>query len=284
MEERPWSGQTLKKLSRHLRDGTQIPADLPTYDDVMLWYDELVDHVIKEIDSVNWAPLLGDRYRKPTGRAKTVQTLCEKLQRMPTTHLPYIQDIAGVRLEMSMSLMEQDAVADRLAQLFNMDPAKCIVDLRPTPHAGYRAVHVLVDIPDKRGRAEIQVRTKLQGEWANMYEELADLAGREIRYGGLPEDDPRIPLISELQGMSVGMIADLEETSNALFIHRFLVSNMPVLPEHEPLIAEARAIAQTTAAESLKLAGDVERMESDLVNALQLLRAKLREIAMEARK
>ncbi len=33
---------------------------------------------------------------------------------------------------------------------------------------------------------EIQVRTKWQHEWADMFEKLADLIGREIRYGEPP--------------------------------------------------------------------------------------------------
>ncbi len=49
---------------------------------------------------------------------------------------------------------------------------------------GYRAVHVIV-FPDGIP-VEIQVRTRWQHEWAELYEKLADQVGRGIRYGEPP--------------------------------------------------------------------------------------------------
>jgi hypothetical protein len=58
------------------------------------------------------------------------------------------------------------------------------VDRRIEPSQGYRAVHVIV-YPDGVP-VEIQVRTRWQHEWADMFEKLADLIGRGIRYGQPP--------------------------------------------------------------------------------------------------
>src|SRR5439155_4334431 len=59
-----------------------------------------------------------------------------------------------------------------------------VVDRRRHPRHGYRAVHV---IPEVDGfLVEIQVRTRLQDSWAQAMERLADQAGREILYGGVP--------------------------------------------------------------------------------------------------
>ena len=49
---------------------------------------------------------------------------------------------------------------------------------------GYRAVHVVV-FPESMP-IEIQIRTELQHEWAEVFEKIADLVGRDIRYGEPP--------------------------------------------------------------------------------------------------
>lgn len=49
---------------------------------------------------------------------------------------------------------------------------------------GYVAVHVIVFPGD--APIEIQIRTAWQHEWAELFEKLADLVGRGIRYGEPP--------------------------------------------------------------------------------------------------
>lgn len=77
-------------------------------------------------------------------------------------------------------------------------------------HSGYRAVHVIMHL-QRLGRVEVQIRTHLQGRWANVYEALADVVGREIRYDTLPTN----PLIREeverLQAHSLTEIAMHED-------------------------------------------------------------------------
>jgi hypothetical protein len=100
--------------------------------------------------------------------------------------LKSIQDLAGMRIVQSFDRRGQDALVQRLVDLFCEDPrAPKVVDRRVDPVQGYRAVHVVVfpqGIP-----VEIQVRTRWQHEWADLFEKLADRVGREIRYGEPPK-------------------------------------------------------------------------------------------------
>jgi Region found in RelA / SpoT proteins len=94
-----------------------------------------------------------------------------------------MQDIAGVRLVIEGTRLDQDRVVERILELF---PDARMVDRREKPSYGYRAVHVIVRT---RGcLVEVQVRTYLQNMWAQIIERLADLYGRQIRYGEPPTD------------------------------------------------------------------------------------------------
>ena len=109
----------------------------------------------------------------------------DKLRRQPTK-LSRIQDIAGVRIVQDMDLNEQDAIVRALTAEFR--PVR-VTDRRLVPSFGYRAVHVVVRVG--RCWCEIQVRTSQQHLWAEIVERLADRWGRQIRYGGQPDDPQR---------------------------------------------------------------------------------------------
>lgn len=211
MEPMPWSMNQLKKLGHCIRDDEPVSPGLPNYDDVMVHYNDVGAEVQEEIRRLDWESLLGDKPYEVTSRAKTIDTLREKLRRERTTPLPNVQDIAGVRFEAEMSLDEQDAVVHAIAGLFDHDPTDCVRDLRRTPHSGYRAVHLWLRLPV---RVEVQVRTHLQGEWANTYERLADVFGRNIRYGDLPDDGTMREATKSLQQVSLELIKYIEISRN----------------------------------------------------------------------
>lgn len=204
-----WTGGQLKRLSKCLRDGLEPRGDVPDYGEVMVFYNDVAVHVEGQIDEIDWTELLGAVRPKVTSRAKSIDTLREKLQREPTTPLPSVQDVAGVRFEADMTLAEQDKVVERLAGTFGADST--VRDLRKDPHSGYRAVHIWLRLPV---RAELQVRTQLQGAWANMYESAADVFGREIRYGHIPEDDASANLVEQMHALSLDRIVTLEKSRN----------------------------------------------------------------------
>lgn len=186
----PWSANQLKRLGDALRDNATLPTSLPDYGEVIAWYDDLAATVHSEIEALKLDTLPGVASVQMGSRAKTIETLREKLRREWPIRLPSIQDVAGVRVDADMSLTGQDSIVHRIVDAFGHDP-NSIHDLRSSPHSGYRAVHVWLRLEE--GRVEVQVRTALQSMWANTYEALADLAGREIRYGGQPTWHKGVP-------------------------------------------------------------------------------------------
>jgi len=157
--------------------------------------------------------LSGGRRLEVTSRAKTISTLREKLERMRWYDIGRIEDLAGVRVETEMSLREQDDLVKAIVTTFG--PEHCVVhDLRETPRFGYRAVHIRLRLP--AGRVEIQVRTHLQGLWANGYEALADLYGRGIRYGEPPGGEAAMIAVQELQRFSTVRLTEFERVWEAL--------------------------------------------------------------------
>lgn len=192
----PWSNGQLKKLGKCIRDKSTA-SDLPDYSEVMLWYNDLAEAVAQRIrNELDWSSLIPGRSApSPTARAKTIDTLRDKLLRESTIQLPNVQDVAGVRVEAEMTLTEQDSVALALANAFDHD-ATAIKDRRDGEHSGYRAVHVWLRLP--AGRVEVQIRTHMQSQWANTYELAADLFGREIRYGQEPTGDAAVAVVDAL--------------------------------------------------------------------------------------
>jgi ppGpp synthetase/RelA/SpoT-type nucleotidyltranferase len=121
----------------------------------------------------------------PTARVKNTGTILEKLRRFGGSWLKSIDDLAGMRIVGDFDRNGQDDLVAEILALFADEkrPPK-VVDRRAEPAQGYRAVHVIVfprGIP-----VEIQARTQLQHEWAELFEKMADLFGRGIRYGETP--------------------------------------------------------------------------------------------------
>lgn len=148
-----------------------------------------------------------------TGRTKSRDTLREKLIRTPTIQLPNIDDLIGIRIVGEFSLREQD----RIAKILSSDlERKCkIKDRRKEPVSGYRALHLIPRVEELH--AEIQIRTLLQSQWADLFERRADTWGRQIRYGEPPNPDldgkvdHRIAAIQQLKELSLNYISSFEE-------------------------------------------------------------------------
>jgi ppGpp synthetase/RelA/SpoT-type nucleotidyltranferase len=155
-------------------------GDRPSADDLALLqslleaYDEALEVAVKQVrDGLNV---------RVSSRIKNTATIIEKLRR-PGASLNTIQDLAGMRIVMDEGgRRAQDSLVERLSDLFE-EPARPVkqIDRRADPRSGYRAVHLVVHVNDVP--VEIQVRTELQHEWAELFEKLADRLGRGIRYG-----------------------------------------------------------------------------------------------------
>jgi ppGpp synthetase/RelA/SpoT-type nucleotidyltranferase len=154
-------------------------ADLRLLDEYRSSFAAAYDHVLGVMrDELKLAP---------TGRrAKTTESIITKLKR-ERSRLSQLQDVAGCRI-----VVEDRAAQDLVIEAMRREFPDCkIVDRREKPSHGYRAVHVIVRSHEKI--VEVQVRTALQHQWAEVSEKLADKHGIEVKYGAGPERI-RVPL------------------------------------------------------------------------------------------
>jgi hypothetical protein len=240
-------------------DGPVSSDDLALLEDVVGFYDEVRS---RAQDSIRWVcdRELGGMNVRVTGRTKTTLTLRDKLRRTPAVKLPYVRDIAGVRVVAEMRLQDQDRLAEALCQEFDCTETAKRVDRRADPIAGYRALHVVLTVDGTP--VEVQLRTELQALWADLYERQADLWGRQVRYGGGPDlnatgsNEDRKGLLAELVELSVDMIATFEQHLDS---HE---------PESEEEVAdreaEARRLLRKRTKESLRQATELRARQARL--------------------
>lgn len=180
---KPWGKSKMTKLRKAIVEG-DAGIDGLSYSDVYDWYMQIIWHIAEAVGAIN---LSGLDIREPyiSYRVKTADTLRDKLIRTPGLQIPYIHDLMGIRFAGDMSLGTQDLLVERMSS--NL-PVHDVLDLRNNPHSGYRAVHLILKLSNG-AFAELQVRTLFQDLWANCFELLADMYGRDIRYGGLPSSN-----------------------------------------------------------------------------------------------
>lgn len=207
----PASKNTLSKLGKRLAAGTPADGDRELYAAMLDAYDQVQVDLVETLRGSGWGddmPPLAVH-----GRTKSRDTLIEKLRRSPDVQLPYVRDVAGVRIVGDVTLTQQTAIGGGLVARYGGK----LIDRRAEPQAGYRALHaalILAGLP-----VEVQIRTKLQHLWAEVFERVADQWGRQIRYGGspdLPRDgewpdlDVRTQTVAQLQLMGVEHIDAVE--------------------------------------------------------------------------
>jgi hypothetical protein len=252
------SGSQVDKLGRRLRNAkTPSLEDLRLLERVRRTYEDARLEVVQT--------LLAEGL-EGTSRLKTTSTIIEKLRRQSTMHLSRMQDIAGVRLVIDGGRLDQDRVVERICGLF---PDARMVDRREKPSYGYRAVHVIVRT---RGcLVEVQVRTYLQDMWAQIVERLADLFGRQIRYGE-PPTNPDVEIAPGAPGWTRQSVVDL-----------FMPWSKEVdrVETAAALLAELERRAETSADVAARLAGmsefraRLDHAERRLRDALEPLHAAL---------
>ncbi|SFF81904.1 ppGpp synthetase catalytic domain-containing protein (RelA/SpoT-type nucleotidyltranferase) [Blastococcus tunisiensis] len=210
----PASKKKLSELGQRLASETLLPGDQELYVALLDTYDRVQQATRTVIEGVDWGPLLSGPL-DVTGRTKTLDTLVQKLRRSPATKLPYVRDIAGVRVVGDFPLVVQTALATRLLTAFD-EPDGVLIDRVAQPVSGYRAIHIVVRIDGIP--VEVQIRTRLQHVWAEIYERVADRWGRQIRYGDPPDPEPlpredgltRQEIVGFLQRLSLEEIAECE--------------------------------------------------------------------------
>jgi ppGpp synthetase/RelA/SpoT-type nucleotidyltranferase len=116
---------------------------------------------------------------------KTRQAIIAKLVR-EKSRLNRIQDIAGARIVVP-DVATQEAVLQVTLREFAENSPVIANDTRDTADSlGYRGLHVVVLIAGRY--AEIQIRTALQGLWAQVVEKLDEAAGSDLKHGSGSEE------------------------------------------------------------------------------------------------
>ena len=207
-----WSNKKVQRLGKRLvASATPDEADFDQLDLLLAAYDEAL---------LSAATLVEERLDiRLTSRLKVTGTIIEKLHRHGGWFLPKMQDLAGIRIVGEFNRNGQDQLVEQLRDLFasdDVDQSPEVVDRRKDPRQGYRAVHLVVHhigLP-----VEIQVRTKWQHEWANMFEKMADLLGRGIRYGEPPDE-----FLNEIEASVIGKVSSMyQEHPDAVdVLHHF---------------------------------------------------------------
>jgi putative GTP pyrophosphokinase len=133
-------------------------------------------------------------------RLKRMDTILNKLERQATMALSRMHDIAGCRAIVSDQAIA-DALIDRLRAQRDWEVMTKVWDYVAEPKAdGYRAKHLVAVV--EGFRVEVQVRTRVQQEWADLVEDLDRQYGLRIKFG---EVDP--VLVAALRDASDAMEA-----------------------------------------------------------------------------
>ena len=113
-------------------------------------------------------------------RLKQPKSVIAKLRRHQTK-LSTIEDIGGCRIIVE-TMPDARSVVGVLSDSLDVVRKR---DYWDGLHDGYRAFHLIARLSE-RHRVEIQVRTEIQNEWANLSEDLFHRVDPEIKYGGGP--------------------------------------------------------------------------------------------------
>lgn len=173
------SGSQLDKLSERLRKGPLTLADLQQLRRFLETLDPFAQDVFASVRDINAESAALGPVQITRRTLKTVRSIVAKLRRQSTT-LRQIQDLVGCRVVVFDSI-DQAIYKDALIKTF---PEAQLVDRMASPQHGYRALHFIVRSANMR--FEIQLRTRLQDEWANIVEKIADRIGLDVKYGGGP--------------------------------------------------------------------------------------------------
>jgi ppGpp synthetase/RelA/SpoT-type nucleotidyltranferase len=200
--ELPISRTAFNRLGERLAASDDISdEDYALLERCLAAYDDVKDAVRSRLAELGY---------EASARTKTTSTLVDKLRREKGAKLANVQDIAGCRITVEGTRLDQDAVVARISEAFaeaRRQPK--VIDRRERPSFGYRAVHVVVFVDGLP--VEIQIRTQLQNLWAQLTERLGDVWGRAIRYGGEADEPDTVVWGQVTRAHVVALVAALSE-------------------------------------------------------------------------
>lgn len=265
LAEKPgFSSKAIDRLGKYLAGKRDKPE--PAASKIFSWYNNLACEMA--LAAEREAITLFDPPNSHTSfRVKSATTISDKLRR-GSIQLSKMQDFAGARLTINCLHDGLRQLGDRLTeQISAAGHSVEQKDYLDTPQQGYRALHLWVR--GSAGKVELQLRTLLQSEWANAFEQVAALTGRRIRYeeGYEPEDPALRYAVLRLLQMSDD-IYELEQQQgqNQSLTKQVLtrLAEMPIIFPTTPEVHDARleSLEQLMVVENaqIKMAGQVKKM------------------------
>lgn len=188
-----YSLSEVKKAGKLLRDAERYI--LTVSEDEVAWASVVLNNFRRaHAEAENWAQM-GLRSRlgtldidgAVTQRRKERPTIIRKLIRgAPRQQLSTMQDIAGAR-----AVVPTLTDVRRLQERWHENASERITDeydyIDERPSSGYRAVHLV--FKHKERLVEVQLRTRLQQQWADLVEDLGARTGTSLKNS---EGDPVI--------------------------------------------------------------------------------------------
>lgn len=186
-DKRPWGKRKLDELGEYFAGNASVPIEAP---EMIFWHDQLARQTADAC--ADFARMIFGREGQSPDivsayRVKSQSTIGDKIRRSHMDQSAKVQlgrmwDFAGARITVNVLHDDLRFLSFELQQILKSKGHRVIERdyiARPQP-GGYRAIHLVIH--SAAGIVELQIRTLLQSEWANTFEQLADKTGRRIRY------------------------------------------------------------------------------------------------------
>lgn len=181
------AGSTIRKILRNPGEGTEEERDaqyLAAVEIIAAYrshYSEpmgRIEQTLREISAQT------SSNSQVTSRLKRLPTIIKKLNRPDNTDLSRLQDIGGCRVVVgnpeALRDLEERIRREYGAQLDNRG-RDYIVAPRPS---GYRALHMIVRESNSGLKVEIQLRTEIMHEWAQLVESFSSVFADDFKQEG----------------------------------------------------------------------------------------------------
>jgi putative GTP pyrophosphokinase len=208
--QKPLSKSQIDKLGDRLkRDETPSPVDQEMLALYQASLQPLLNTTVEQVRSLCSRAVPGYDFRY-TPRVKQALSVVAKLRRS-SSRLSTIQDLVGFRTVVDTALDQEHLIRQAMqASEWRID------DRRERPSHAYRAVHMIrIGSP---GFKEVQVRTRLQDQWAQMSEE-ADHSFPGVKYGQGPDVIQHVlhqlsEVIAEAEALELSAPPGMRTTTN----------------------------------------------------------------------
>jgi len=181
------AGSTIRKILRSPGEGTEEERDAQYLEAVEIiaayrsHYSEPMGRVEQTLREISTEISSGSQI---TSRLKRLPTIIKKLNRPDNTDLSRLQDIGGCRVVVgyprALRILE-DRIRQKYGTQLDNRGRDYIVAPRPS---GYRALHMIVREASSGLKIEIQLRTEIMHEWAQLVESFSSVFADDFKQEG----------------------------------------------------------------------------------------------------